>query len=247
MMNKTHYSKAEINNSIRSLLESGRSNDDALDCFLKMNMMNDLEPERPFVRMGPSPSEVHMHLIGNDVIDKEDIKLEMTKGKGTVNSIPRLVVRLSPSCTLYAERSHSALQVTINQKMMTFMYLISYRAEDIALWMIRQKQNLQKYMEGWDDILEKACKKVKSNHMAYLGIRAIFTNAMKDYPRIKYELIEQKRRARIKVMIPQTRLGVNIDAWWGSYREKLPQQIESLKVLLDAHQKSCLTSFFIHH
>ena len=36
------YSKVQINNNIRRLLEEGRSNDDALDFFLMMNMMNDL-------------------------------------------------------------------------------------------------------------------------------------------------------------------------------------------------------------
>ena len=70
---------------------------------------------------------------------------------------------------------------------------------------------------------------------------------MKDYPRIKYVVIEQKRRARIRVKIPDTNVGVYIDAWWGSYKEKLPQQIESLKQLLEAHRKCCLKNFFVHH
>ena len=39
------YTKAQINNNIRRVLEDGRSNDDALDLFLKMNMENDLGPE----------------------------------------------------------------------------------------------------------------------------------------------------------------------------------------------------------
>jgi hypothetical protein len=127
------------------------------------------------------------------------------------------------------------------------MYLKSYHAKDIALWMIRQKRNLEQYMEGWDAVLNKAYQKAKSNRMAYLGIRALFTEAMKDYPRLKYVIIEQKRRARIKVMIPNTHLGVYLDAWWGSYKESLPKQIESLKRLLNAHKKSNLTNFFIYH
>ena len=83
--------------------------------------------------------------------------------------------------------------------------------------------------------------------MAYLGIRAKFTEAMKDYPEVKYVFLEQKRRARIKVMIPDTHLGVYIDAWWGSYKERLPKQIESLKLILAAHSKSKLTDFFVYH
>ena len=235
------YSNILINNNIRRVLEEGKSNDDALDLFLMMNMMNDLGTERSFVKKGPSPSDIHMNLIGNNVIDKDDFKLKMASG--TKFLTPRLIVKLSPNCTLFAESNRSSLQVTINEKNMTTMYLKSYHAEDIALWMIRQKQNIDRYMEGWNEVLNKACKKAKGNHMALLAIKAIFTDAMKDYPDIKYEIIEQKRRARIRVTLPKGRLGVFLDAWWGSYKEKLPPQIESLKILIEAHRKSILTNF----
>ena len=239
------YTKFQINNNIRKVLEEGKSNEDALDLFLMMNMENDLGPENLFIMTGPSPSEVHMNLLGNDDIANDDIKLEMMKGARIYTQ--RLVVKLSPTCTLYAETSHSSLQVTINEKNMTSMYLRSYKAVDVALWMIRQKQNIEEYLESWDAVLENACKKAKSNRMAYLGIRAKFTEAMKDYPEVKYVFLEQKRRARIKVMIPDTHLGVYIDAWWGSYKERLPKQNESLKMILASHSKSKLTDFFVYH
>ena len=240
---EVHYTKAQINNNISKLLEEGKSNDVAFDFFLMMNMVNDLGPERPFITKAPTPAEVRIHLLGNDAIDKDDVKLEMTNAK---IPIQRLVVRLSSSCTLYAEQSYDSLQVTVNEKNLTVMYLKYFRAEDIALWMIRQKQKLNEYIEAWDAVLAYACKKVKIDHMAFLGIRAIFTEAMKDYPRIKFAVIEQKRRAKIMVNIPNTDLGVYIYAWWGSYKKQLPEQIESLKVLLDAHRKSSLKNFFIH-
>lgn len=240
---EVHYIKAQINNNISKLLEEGKSNDVAFDFFLMMNMVNDLGPERPFITKAPTPAEVRIHLLGNDAIDKDDVKLEMTNAK---IPIQRLVVRLSSNCTLYAELSYNSLQVTVNGRNLTVMYLKYYRAEDIALWMIRQKQKLDEYIEAWDAVLAYACKKVKIDHMAFLGIRAIFTEAMKDYPRIKFAVIEQKRRAKIMVNIPNTDLGVYIYAWWGSYKKQLPEQIESLKVLLDAHRKSSLKNFFIH-
>lgn len=240
---EVHYTKAQINNNISKLLEEGKSNDVAFDFFLMMNMVNDLGPERPFITKAPTPAEVRIHLLGNDAIDKDDVKLEMTNAK---IPIQRLVVRLSSNCALYAELSYNSLQVTVNGRNLTVMYLKYYRAEDIALWMIRQKQKLDEYIEAWDAVLAYACKKVKIDHMAFLGIRAIFTEAMKDYPRIKFAVIEQKRRAKIMVNIPNTDLGVYIYAWWGSYKKQLPEQIESLKVLLDAHRKSSLKNFFIH-
>ena len=239
------YTKVQINSNIRRALEDGRSNDDALDLYLKMNMENDLGPERPFIKKGPSPSDIHMNLIGNHVIDKDDFKLEVTKK--TKIPVQRLVVKLSPTCTLYAETYHYSMHVTLNEKILTSIYLKSYRAEDVALWLIRQKQHLDQYMEGWDAVLSQACKKAKSNRMAFLGIRAMITEAMQDYPHVKYQLIEQKRRARIKVMIPNTHLGVYLDAWWGSYRDSLPRQIESLRKILDVHSKSILTNYFIYH
>ena len=239
------YTKVQINNYIRSALEGGKSNANALDLFLMMKMVNDLPNEYPFITKGPSPSEVHMNLIGNDVIGKDDFHLKTVKSKKIFTQ--KLIVKLSSTCSLYAETNHSVMQVTINEKNMTCMYMKSYRAEDVALWIIRQKQNLDKYMEDWDAVLDKACKKAKSNRMAYLSIRAIFTEAMKEYPQVKYEFVEQKRRARIKVIIPNTHLGVFIDAWWGSYRERLPKQIESLKLIIEAHSKSTLKNYFVFH
>ncbi len=239
------YTKVQINNNIRRAIENGMSNDDALDFYLRMNMENDLSSERPFIRKGPSPSDVHMNLIGNQVIDKDDFKLEVTKK--TKIPVQRLVVKLSPTCTLYAEIYHFSLHVTINEKILTSIYLKAYRAEDIALWLIRQKQNFEKYLEGWDAVLSLAYKKAKSDRMAFLGIRAMITEAMEDYPRVKYQIIKQKRRARIKVMIPNTHLGVYLDAWWGSYRDSLPRQIESLRQILDVHKKSNLSNYFIYH
>ena len=242
-MDNMQYTKVQITNNIHKLLEEGKSNDVAFDFFLMMNMVNDLGPERSFITKAPTPAEVRIYLLGNDAIDKDDVKLEMTNAK---IPIQRLVVRLSSNCTLYAELSYNSLQVTVNGRNLTVMYLKYYRAEDIALWMIRQKQKLDEYIEAWDAVLAYACKKVKIDHMAFLGIRAIFTEAMKDYPRIKFAVIEQKRRAKIMVNIPNTDLGVYIYAWWGSYKKQLPEQIESLKVLLDAHRKSSLKNFFIH-
>ena len=48
-----HYTKVQINNNVSSMVEEGRSNDYVLDFFLKMKMMNDRGPERPFVTQVP--------------------------------------------------------------------------------------------------------------------------------------------------------------------------------------------------
>ena len=66
---EVHYTKAQINNNISKLLEEGKSNDVAFDLYLKMRMVNDLGPERPFITKAPTPAEVRIHLLGNDAID----------------------------------------------------------------------------------------------------------------------------------------------------------------------------------
>lgn len=86
------YSKVQISNNIRRLLEEGRSNDDALDFFLMMNMKNELGPERPFITNVPSPAEVRIHLLEHNDIDKNDIKFEQTNSAKSPTQ--RLVVRL---------------------------------------------------------------------------------------------------------------------------------------------------------
>ena len=119
------YTQKQIVNNILKALEEGKSNADAFELFLMMNMMNDLPKECPSITKGPLPSDVHMNLIGNDVIAKDDFQLKMVMGKTFFTQ--RLIVKLSPAYTLYAETYYSSLQVTINEKNSTCMYLKSYR------------------------------------------------------------------------------------------------------------------------
>ena len=92
------YTKAQINNNISKLLEEGKSNDDALHFFLKMKMVNDLGPERPFITKAPSPAEVKIHLLGYDDIPQDDVILELPNQ--AKNNTQRLVFKLSPAYAL---------------------------------------------------------------------------------------------------------------------------------------------------
>jgi hypothetical protein len=123
--------------------------------------------------------------------------------------------------------------------------LRNYRVEDIAKWIIRQKVNFDTYLNEWETVIKTISKKVKTNNLALLAIKATFSDAMKDYPNIKYTFIEQKRRVRIKVHLPNNKLGLYVDAWWGSYKQRLPEQIEELKLLIDVHSKTQLKDFFV--
>ena len=238
------YSKQQINNNIARLLFEGKDNEDALAFFLMMKMVNDLDEKSPYLYQKTTPKEIHLNLLGNGVIDEKDFHLERFNGLNF--PYPRLIVRLSPTCTMQFEETTRNLYFSINEKKLACTHL-HHAAGDIALWIVRQKKNLETYLEEWVEVLRNASKKSMGNHMALLAIKAIFTEAAKQIPNISYEIIEQKRRARIRVRVLHTNLGMYLDAWWGSYKDTLPQQIESLKLLAEAHDKSIIKTFFAAH
>lgn len=246
-MNK--YSTIQIRNRVSSTLIHEQSTDDAKDVFLMMKMMNDLDSSNCLPNLKwdntnhaskvPTAKDIHINLLGNNILNETDFQL-----KGTANS--ELSIKLSPTCILHAETHYKYLKITINKKYITSMHIGEYNAGDIALWIIRQKEKLTDYMNEWQTLLMNIAKKNKSEQMAFLAIKAIFTEAMKDYPNVKYMIIQQQqKRARITITIPDTNLGINIYAWWGSYKQTLHNQIESLKKLLDTHRNICIKQFFI--
>ena len=238
------YNSACIKNNIVRAMSEGKSKADICDQFLMMKMMNDLDDEKTFVTRAPTLVEIYDNLYGNGVIDNSDFGIENNPQniyRGIF--VESLIVKLSPACHLHVERTVHSLRVFINTYAAT-MYIKHLSASDVAMWMVRQKKNLDKYLKGWDKIMLDSAKKVKGHHMAFLAIKAIFKEAMKDYPKLKYDIVEQQRKARIKVEIPNSNLGVCIDGWWGSYQQRLPQQIESLKILIDTHRNSSIKTFF---
>ena len=176
-------------------------------------------------------------------MEEKDYNVKMF---GIVNiSVTRLSVKISPTCTLNIENVRGALQAKLNEKNRTTMSLQTTKAKDVAMWIIRQKENYENYLDEWNSVMKAVSKKAKGNRMSMLAIKAIFTEAMKEYPNLYYDLEEQKRRVRIRVKLPDSKLGVIIDAWWGSYKKRLPEQIEDLKVLIEVHSKTHIKDFFV--
>lgn len=238
------YSKTVIKNEVfRSL---PYRSDNALKAFLMKMMINDLKADDPGIKKAPNLSDVYAALMNDETVDKKAVKLggvssSWVFGKGTPGS---LTFRLSPSYRLYAEKQGDRLQLLLNEGVRDCEYVRHHTAEDIAAWMVRQKEKLNGYMDEWEEMIKEAAKKVKSDRLAFLAIEAIFVNAMRDYPGLKYEIFEQKRRARIKVRIPNTNLGVCIDGWWGTYKQRLPGQIETLKQVIAFHSNYPIKTFF---
>lgn len=229
--------KAVLQNMMASTLSGGWHHDNIKERFLTMRMERDYGEECYFG--SPPLQDIFDHLIAYDAIDNKDISTEYC-GQGGI--IPRLNIRLSPTFSLHMERAPRGLYVKVNESVP--MRLTPSNAANVVIWVIRQKQNLDLYLQEWEELFKETVKKQKKEHMAFLAIKAIFTEAMRDYPKLKYEIVEQQRKARIKVEIPNSNLGVCIDGWWKSYQQRLPQQIESLKLLIDTHRNSAIKTFF---
>ena len=246
------YTKRSINNQLLNALSEGKNQNDVRDMFIMTQMTNDMTEEKSAYLLPPSVSEINVHLLGNNVIDQADFSIQKINSNVLISAY-RLIVKISPICTLYLEKSRLSIKeksrqiikVKINDKNIATTYLRNYRIEDIVKWIIRQKVNFDTYLNEWETVVKTISKKVKTNNLALLAIKATFSDAMKDYPNIKYTFIEQKRRVRIKVHLPNNKLGLYVDAWWGSYKQRLPEQIEELKLLIDVHSKTQLKDFFV--
>ena len=237
------YSKQVISNSILRYISEGINQGDILDNFLMMKMSNDLDEGKSLGKKAPSISELNNYLRKHEAMDAKDYEISGITHIGN----PRLMVRLSPSCTLYIENIRGILQVKVNDKNIAMLNIRMTKPEDVIQWMVRQKQNFESYTDEWNTIIKTASKKAKGNRMSLLAIKAIFSESMKGYPDVDYVFIEQKRRLRIRVKLPDSKLGVIIDAWWGSYKQQLPEQIEDLKQLIKAHKTIRLKEFFVSH
>lgn len=237
----TDSNKQIIKNTVRRSLSSGLNTSEVLEEFLTLKMNFDLGDDRRADKGQLTMNDIMMNLLGNGIIDDKDIKIE--KGTGAF-PVPCLVVKLSPFCNICIKSSRSVLRASVNDNIHFDIYINHFRAEDLAKWIIRQKQKLNEYMQEWEEVLKTTTKKLKSANLAKLAIKAIFVNAMIPYPDLEYSFIEQQRRMRIRVKLPNCNLGLFIDAWWGSYKQKLPQQIEDLKALMEVHSKTQIKSFF---
>ena len=238
------YNKQKMTRNVMKLLSEGSNNTgDARDMFLKMKMLDDLEDSKPREEDAPTTSDISEQLLVKGVVDASDIS-EKKLCMGSM-LVPCLLVRVSPLYTMHIETSSRFITVSLNDNPVATMSIGNRCAEQVATWILRQKQNLDTYLEEWEDVLRNAAKKTKSNRMTKLAVKAIVTEAMKEFPGVEYTLVEQKRRIRIRVRLLNSRLGVFIDAWWGSYKTRLPQQLADLRTLIDTHSSTTLKDFFV--
>lgn len=241
MNSKPRYSTQVINNRVQWGLSEGFKTEEICDTYLMMRMANDLEGT-PSGKKSVSFSDIDIHMMGNGVISDKDYGLRTLLRHTLVHCF---TVSLTPTCTIYIKRVQDVLEAFVNEKPMASVRLYGQSAESIVEWLIKQKQKIDGYMADWEQAMMQAAKKNKRNRMAMLAIKAIVSEQMKEYPDIRYDFFEQKRRLRIRVKMPNSKLCVNIDAWLASYKKRLPEQMTDLKVLIEAHSKVKLTDFIL--
>ena len=165
-----------------------------------------------------------------NVISNDDIFLNCTDVIDGVYYM-RLTVKIHPSLTLTVE-NYDGLTVTVNGCSKVKNWIWSLSAEETAQWMIRMKQNMPQYIEEWNVVLDDVLKKLKGQRLAMSAINAIFVNAIKEYPKVRYTIKQQKVRARIDVTLPNN-ICKTIYAYWNTYMESLPRKLDELKALID--------------
>ncbi|MBR5716695.1 MAG: hypothetical protein IKX59_08915 [Bacteroidales bacterium] len=218
---------------VAEALRRGDNSEDVFETYLYRCMFLYRNPNPVICSYRPAPKDVYEALSNNDVICKEDICLEQTIVAD--NIYYELEVKIHPQLSLTV-LNYDGLKVTLNGKSKVKNWVGHLAAEELANWMVRMKQNLQRHIEEWNTLPVTIIKTHKRQKIALSAIRAIFTNAMKDYPKVKYSIKEQKSRARIDVMISEYTCKT-IYAYWSTYREKLPSRIEEVKALLDKSRK----------
>ena len=225
--------KQYIITEVAEALRRGDNTEEVFETYLYRCMFLYRNPNPVICSYRPAPKDVYEALSNNDVICKEDICLEQTIVAD--NIYYELEVKIHPQLSLTV-LNYDGLKVTLNGKSKVKNWVGHLAAEELANWMVRMKQNLQRHIEEWNTLPVTILKTIKRQKIALSAISAIFTNSMKDYPKVKYSIKEQKSRARIDVMISEHGFKT-IYAYWSTYQEKLPDRIEEVKALLDKSRK----------
>lgn len=235
--------KRQLNHCVFSAISNDLTPDEALNSYLLMIVNKGLGENRNWGKKTPLLQEIYDAISNDPAFARIDIEIKKQDSSKYIS--PTLSITLASGFVINICNRYGSLQAHINNSTRTALGLGGFGIEQISQWLITLKKNALGYVNEFNDILKEAYKKIKGNRMHILAIKAIFRNAMKEYPDLKYGFVEQKRRVRINVQLPNCRLGVHLDAWFGSYKERLPQQITELKKLVDVHSKTTLTDYYI--
>ena len=222
--------RQKIISQVTESLKRGENTEEVFVQYVYQCMFLDRNPYASIMPKGSTPYSVWDKLKDNNIISKDDICLSCTNVMDGVYYM-RLTVKIHPSLTLTVE-NYDGLTVTVNGCSKVKNWVRCLSAEETAQWMVRMKQNMPRYIEEWNGVLDEVLKTIKGQRLAMSAINAIFVNAMKDYPKVRYTVRQQKMRARIDAILPNG-TSKTIYAYWNSYMKSLPRKLNELKALIN--------------
>lgn len=237
---------SKLKTTFKKKVEQGRDMEMLREQFLMEMMKHDMSTRADDLTEIPRPQDIYGYLIDDERIENKALCFERHKNMLRMRTQESLSVKFTPSCHLILENTADALRVSINNKTSAIQQIRYRSVVDLAEWVVRQKQQFDDYMAEWEDILCDVAKKGKTRRMTTLAVKAIVSEALRDFPHAHFDVLEQSRRVRVIVRLSTCNLGINLYAYYGSYKEKLPPQLEDLKRILEVHRHNCVKTFFTY-
>lgn len=226
----------------KKLIDRGGNKDTLRDHFVWEMMEHDLPQAQDANRIVPRTRYIYNHLNEDKRINKNDIILDKSFFKDKV-----FRVKLSSMYKLKLhEKLFGNLEISLNESSTMLRQVRFMDEKNLAEWIVRQKQNLDAYMAEWESVVSDVAKKAKTRRLVVQAVKAIATEALRPYSNVQFDVFEQSRRVRLMVRFLNCNLGINLYAYYGSYKKKLPPQLDDLKRIVEVLSHNVHKTFFTY-
>ena len=225
----------------KKLLDSGRDKDTLRDHFIWEMMDHDRPKVEDSSRMMPKMADIYNYLKNDDTIDLNDLTID----KNFIN-FQKLCFKLSSAYTLKVESGMFSVNISLNNSQTALRQLRYVNERAFAEWIVRQKQNLETYLTEWESVVSDVAKKAKTRRLVVQAVKAIATEALRPYSNVHFEVFEQSRRVKLMVRFLNCNLGINLYAYYGSYKKTLPPQLDDLTRIIEVLSHNVHKTFFTY-
>lgn len=225
----------------KKLLDGGRDKDTLRDHFIWEMIEHDRPKIEDMSRMMPKMADVYDYLKNDDTIDLKDLTID----KNFIN-FQKLHFKLSAAYTLKIESGMFSLSISLNNSETMLRQFRYVNEKDLAAWVVRQKHNIEAYLTEWESVVSDVAKKAKTRRLVVQAVKALATEALRPYANVQFEVFEQSRRLKLMVRFLNSNLGLNIYAYYASYKKTLPPQLDDLKRIIEVLSHNVHKTFFTY-
>lgn len=226
----------------KKLLDGGRDKDTLRDHFIWEMMDHDRPTRNELNRKVPKTWDIYNYLMEDERIADNDVIVNRSFFTDKI-----LRVQLSPMYKLkLREQLLSDLEISLNESMSMLRQVRFKDEKDLAEWIVRQKHNLESYLTEWENVVSDVAKKAKTRRLVVQAVKALATEALRPYANVHFEVFEQSRRVKVMVRFLNSNLGLNIYAYYGSYKKTLPPQLDDLKRIIEVLSHNVHKTFFTY-